>query len=298
MTPVQGGEQNDQRNGAISLVLACFFWGFFPLFFRLFDGISPVLVVAHRTIWSLVFVSIVLLFSKRLGEVWTVFRSWKEFAVILGSTVAIASNWLVFIWAVEHNRVLDSSLGYFINPLVSVALGMIFLGERQNKWQTLSIVIAASGVALQGIVLGSLPWVSLFLAFSFGIYGYLRKIVSIGSAPGLMAETMVATPVALGVVIYMVMSQGAGPHADPFIMVMFMLSGPMTALVLILFAFGARRMRLTTIGMFLYITPSLQFLIAIFVFKEPLQPVVLASFVIIWISLVIFTTDGIRNGRK
>lgn len=298
MTPSDGGEPNAQRSGAISLALACFMWGFFPLFFRLFDGISPVLVVAHRTIWSLVFVTVVLLYSKRLGEVWTVFRSWKEFAVILGSTVAIAGNWLVFIWAVEHNRVLESSLGYFINPLVSVALGMIFLGERQNKWQMVSIVIAASGVALQGIVLGSLPWVSLFLAFSFGIYGYLRKIVSIGSAPGLMAETMVGAPVALAFVVYMVMSQGVGPHADPFIMLMFMLSGPMTAIVLILFAFGARRMRLTTIGMFLYITPSLQFLIAIFVFKEPLQPVVLASFVIIWISLIIFTADGIRNSRK
>lgn len=298
MTPSDGGEPNAQRNGVISIAVAYFAWGFFPLFFRLFDGIAPGLVVAHRTIWSLVFVAIILFYRKRLDEVWVIFRSWKDFLVILASTAVLATNWLVFVWAVENGRVLDSSLGYFITPLVTVMLGMVFLGERQNRWQTLSILIAVAGVAVQGVMLGSLPWPALYLAFSFGTYSYLRKIVSLGSAPGLMAETLLGTPVAIGYVIYMIVTQGPGPHADLATIGLFMAAGPLTAGVLILFAYGARRMRMTTNGMFQYITPSLHFLIAIYVFKEPLQGPVLISFVIIWISLVIFTVDSLRTRKS
>jgi chloramphenicol-sensitive protein RarD len=193
--------------------------------------------------------------------------------------------------------VLEVSFGYFINPLVNVAIGMILLGERQNRMQTLAIAIAAIAIVIQAVALGSIPMVALGLAFTFGFYGFFRKTAPSGPVTGLFAETLLAAPFALAFVLYYTATHGAGVHADPTLMLLLVLSGPATAVPLLLFAYAIRRLRLTTIGMFQYLAPSIQFLVAVFLFGEELNEIRLLSFVLIWVSLMVFTYDGFRQRR-
>ena len=273
-------------------------WGLFPLMFRLLEGVNPPTIVAHRVIWSLVVVGAILKVQGRMGEVSAALKERRTLLVIALSAALLALNWLVFIWAVEVNRVLDVSLGYFINPLVNVVLDMVFLGEKQSRWQWLSITIAVLAMLIQSIGLGAFPLVALTLAFSFGGYGYLRKTVAVGSAPGLFIEALLMLPVALAFLGYTIVVSGAGVQADPLKMTYLVLTGPATAGALLMFAFAARRMRLTTLGMFQYIAPSMHFMIAIWLFKEPLNTIQLLSFIMIWISIGIYTMDSVGFGKK
>jgi chloramphenicol-sensitive protein RarD len=196
---------------------------------------------------------------------------------------------------VETGQVLEASFGYFINPLVNVFLGMVLLGERQNMLQTVSIGIALVAIAIQAIGLGSFPFVALGLALSFGFYGFFRKTAALGPTSGLFAETLMIAPVALAYVVYHLATHGVGIHADPYLMTLMVLTGPATAVPLLLFAYAVRRLRLTTIGMFQYIAPSLQFLVAILVFGEHLNGLRLFSFGLIWLSLAVFSYDSYRR---
>lgn len=300
--PAQNQAENqgeaDGRAGVFAALGAYGTWGFFPLLFRLLDGVGAPLIVAHRVIWSLVFVGVILKMQGRMGEVVVALKDRRTFLIIGLSALLLAINWLVFIWAVETDRVLDVSLGYFINPLVSVTLGMIFLGERQNRWQWLAIIIAVVAMIVQTIGMGSFPYVSLTLAISFGIYGLLRKTVSVGSAPGLFIETLLMLPLALGYFLYVFLFLGVGPHADPIKLTYMVLTGPATAGALLMFAFAARRLRLTAMGMFQYIAPSMHFLIAVWLFNEPINGLRLVSFAMIWVSLAVFSANSIYLARK
>ncbi|VAW18784.1 Uncharacterized inner membrane protein RarD [hydrothermal vent metagenome] len=269
-------------------------WGLFPLLFRLLDGVNSPTIVAHRVVWSLIFVGIILKWNGRFGEVWAALKNRRTLMLITLSAALLAANWLIFIWAVETDRVLEVSLGYFINPLVNVALGMAFLGERQNRWQWLAIIIAIVAMVVQTIGLGAFPVVSVALALLFGGYGYLRKTVDVGSAPGLFVETLVMAPVALAYLAITFSSTGIVAYADPVKMTYLVLTGPATAGALLMFAFAARRLRLTTIGMFQYIAPSMHFATAVFLFNEPLNSIQLLSFVMIWVSLGIYSFDSLR----
>ncbi len=273
-------------------------WGLFPLMFRLLDGISSPVIVAHRVVWALIFVGIILKWNGRFGEVAAALKNRRILMLITLSAALLAANWLIFIWAVETDRVLEISLGYFINPLVNVALGMAFLGEKQNRWQWLAIVIAIIAMLVQSVGLGAFPLVSVSLALVFGVYGYLRKTVNVGSAPGLFVETLIMAPVALAYLAYTFLSVGAGAQADPVKLIYLVLTGPATALALLMFAYGARRLRLTTIGMIQYIAPSMHFVTAVFLFKEPINAIQLLSFAMIWISLGIFSFDSLRSHGK
>ncbi len=288
----------DIRAGGLAAIGAYGVWGLFPLMFRLLDEVSPQLIVVHRVIWSLVFVGVILKFQGRMGEVYAALRDRRALLIIGLSAVLLAGNWLVFIWAVGAERVLEVSLGYFINPLVNVLLGMVFLGERQNRWQWLAIALTIVAMIVQTVGLGGVPWVSLVLAFSFGAYGYLRKTVAVGSAPGLFIETLLMLPIALIYLAYLIATIGAGPHADPRLMTYLVLTGPATAGALLMFAFAARRMRLTTLGMFQYLGPSMHFVIAIWLFREPINSVQLLSFALIWLSLGIYSFDSLRVREK
>jgi chloramphenicol-sensitive protein RarD len=296
-----GGGAGLARSGVesgVAAALACYvLWGAFPLLFKTVADVAPIDVIAHRSIWSLAFVGIVILIAGRFGEVRAALANPRTALVLLASATLLSVNWLVFVYAVGAGRVLETSFGYFINPLVYVALGMAFLGERQNPMQALSIGIAVLAVAVQGWSLGGLPWVSLALAVSFGLYGYVRKIAPVGAAPGFLAETLIMLPFALAWLFYVGQRDGIGHFADSEL-VWLIVIGPATGAALIFFTHAAQRLRLTTLGIFQYLAPSLQFLSAVFIFGEPLDPVRLFSFALIWLSLVIFTWDSWRRQRS
>lgn len=286
---------NDGRNGVLAALLAYTLWGFLPLLFRQVEAAGALLIVAERTLWSLLLLAAILGFSGGFGEVRSLFADRRRLFGTLVSAVLLAGNWLLYVWAVETGQVLEASFGYFINPLVSVLMGMVLLGERQNRLQTVSIVIAAIAIAIQAAGLGKVPYVALGLALSFGFYGYFRKTAHLGPASGLFAETALIAPVAMGYVLYSLLSTGPGVHADPYLMTLMVLTGPATAIPLLLFAFALRRLRLTTIGMFQYVAPTIQFLVAILLFGEHLNGVRLMSFGLIWLSLIVFSYDSFRR---
>lgn len=285
----------DVRGGVLAALATYVSWGLLPLLFHFLAPIDPVMTVAYRTVWSLVFVTALLGFGGRMAEVRAVLADPRSLRIMFVSALLLGVNWLLFVWAVQNGRVLEASLGYFINPLVNVAIGIVLLGERQNRWQVLAIAIAAVAIVIQGLALGAIPLVSLGLALTFGFYGYFRKTVPVSSTVGLFVETLLLTPIALGFIAFNLASNGLGAAADPAIFVLLIVTGPATAIPLLLFAYAVKQLRMTTIGMFQYISPSLQFLVGVLVFGEHLSGVRLISFGLIWLSLVVFTVDGLRR---
>lgn len=295
VAPPSAASSNDGRNGVLSALAAYILWGFLPLLFREVEAVGSVMIVAERTLWSLVLLGGILALSGGFGDVRALFADRRRALMTLLSAVLLAGNWLLYVWAVETGQVLEASFGYFINPLVNVAMGMVLLGERQNRLQTVSILIAVVAIGIQAVGLGRIPIIALGLALSFGFYGYFRKTAQLGPASGLFAETVMLAPMAAGYVIYNLLTFGPGIHADPYYMALLVFTGPATAIPLLLFAFAVRRLRLTTIGMFQYIAPSIQFLVAIFLFGEHLNGLRLVSFALIWLSLAVFSYDSFRR---
>lgn len=296
--PALAKDSNETRKGVIAALGAYLLWGFLPILFHMLDQAGSVLIVAERTLWSLVLLAAIIAVSGGFGEVRAVLLDTRRMRVIALSAVLLVGNWLLYVWAVETGQVLEASFGYFINPLVNVAIGMLLLGERQNRLQTIAIAIAAIAILIQAAGIGRVPVVALGLAFSFGFYGFIRKTAKVGPATGLFAETVVVAPFALAFVAFDIATHGAGVHADPAQMALLVLTGPATAIPLLLFAYGVRRLRLTTIGMFQYLAPSIQFLLAITLFGEELNALRLLSFALIWASLVVFSWDSFRQRRR
>lgn len=287
-------DRRDVRSGVIAAVATYGLWGVLPLFFRLLDGVDPMGVVASRVIFSLVLVGGIILWRRQIGEVVGALRNRRALLMLGVSAGLIGLNWLVFVWAVGQERVLEVSFGYFINPLVSVAIGFVFLSERLTRLQYGAIGIAIVAMGIQASALGGIPWVALFLAMSFAVYGYVRKTVAVSSIPGLMIETLLLAPLSLLYLVYLLTGPAPGFFSDPSTVFWLVLTGPVTAVPLMLFAFSTRQLRLSTVGMFQYIAPSLQFAVAVLVFGEDLSPIRLASFALIWISLVVFTFGSLR----
>jgi chloramphenicol-sensitive protein RarD len=274
-------------------------WGFLPLLFHFLETAGSVTIVANRTIWSLLFVGAILVIGRRLPEVAAALKDRRTLRSMLISSVLLAVNWLIYVWAVETGQVLEGSFGYFINPLVNVAIGMVFLGERQSPWQVVAIAVAVVAIVIQWIGIGRVPFIALSLALTFGFYGFFRKTAKVGSASGLFVETLLLVPLAVGYLIYtFVRDGGIGVHGDPYTMSLLVLTGPATAVPLLLFAFAVQRLRLTTIGMLQYLGPSIQFLLAVFFFSEPLNALRLLSFGLIWVSLIVYSADSyFRRGK-
>lgn len=291
-------DASETRNGVIAALSAYLLWGFLPILFRMLEEAGAVLIVAERTLWSLVLLAIVLVFLGGLAEVRAILLDFRRMRIIALSAVLLVANWLLYVWAVETGQVLEASFGYFINPLVNVAIGMVLLGERQNRMQTIAIGIAVIAILIQAAGLGKVPYIALGLALSFGFYGFIRKTAQAGPATGLFAETVVVAPFALAYVVFDIATRGVGVHADPGQMLLLILTGPATAIPLLLFAYGVRRLRLTTIGMFQYLAPSIQFLLAITLFGEALNGLRLLSFALIWLSLMVFSWDSFRHRRR
>ena len=287
------------HQGGLPYALAAYgIWGFVPLFFKLLSSVPPVEVLAQRIIWSLPLCLVIMLFRKQIGEYLTALKDWRTLRLLIASAVLIAVNWLVYIYSIFTDHVLAASLGYYLNPLVNVMLGMIFLGERLSRLQWVAVVIAGVGVAI--LLAGALDtlWISLTLAFSFGIYGLIRKVVPVGSLPGLSVETTVLLLPSLGIAAwYLLAGDGRGFGSDGLVSLLLMAGGVVTAVPLLLFATAARRMSYAALGFVQYLAPTLQFLLSLFVFGEPLKPAQLACFVLIWISIAVFSFDMLRKMR-
>lgn len=285
--------------GLVSGLAAYVAWGFLPLLFDRLRHVGPPTLVADRTLWSLLLVGAILIVAGRTAEVRAVLRDWRSVRAMAMAALLLACNWLIYVYAVETNQVLEASFGYFINPLVNVALGVVLLGERLNRWQTFSVAIAAVGIGIQAMGLGGVPYIALSLAVTFALYGYLRKTAKASSASGLFVETLLLAPVALGYLIFtFVQGGGLGVHADPGTLFLLALTGPATAGPLLLFAYAVQRLRLSTIGMLQYIAPSIQFVLAISFFGEHLNGTRLISFGLIWLSLAVYTADSIVRYRR
>jgi chloramphenicol-sensitive protein RarD len=293
----EGAARRRARQGLTLGLLAYISWGSFPAFFKLLNAATPLEVVSHRIFWSAAFLLLLVGMSHRLGPLWRVLRDRGTLLTLGGSTLLIAANWSVFILAVQRGQVLQSSLGYFMTPLISVLLGFLFLREKLTLWQRISVGLAALGVLNLALQHGSIPWIALVLATTFGLYGLLRKLARVDALLGLTIETLLLTPFALGYLIYLQFTgQGVFLAGSPDLNLLLPLAGVVTALPLLGFIGAARRLRLATIGFLQYITPSLHFFLAVGLYNETFSRSHLISFLCIWAALAVYTADALWQG--
>ncbi|WP_286238481.1 EamA family transporter RarD [Neptuniibacter halophilus] len=297
MTDLQS--QSEHTKGVYYALAAFLMWGLVPVYFKSVAHISPVEVIVHRVIWSAVFLLLFICLTRRLGDLIALFQRPSVLYGLALSAAVISVNWLVFIWAVSQNMIVEATLGYFINPLISMIFGMVFFAERLRMMQWMAIALAAVGVLMQVILLGHLPWVALVLATSFAIYGALRKKIPVDSITGLLMETLWLTPIALSYMGWLYsQDQLQIISASAETVYLLMCAGIVTSLPLMAFAAGARRLSLTLIGLLQYIGPSIAFLLAVFYYDEPMDSQRLLTFVLIWTALAIFSAESILFQRR
>jgi chloramphenicol-sensitive protein RarD len=289
----------DERRAGVASGLAAYgLWGLFPLYFPLLEPAGGLEIVAHRVIWSLVFVGLLLTVVRRWGHVRAAVTDRRTLLVLFGAALLIAVNWLVFVMAVNSGHVVETSLGYFINPLVSVLLGVVVFAERLRPLQWVAVGIAAVAVTVLTVDYGRPPWIALALAVSFGLYGLMKKLVRVEAAPGLFVETaLVAVPAVAVLAVLQARGTGTAVSEGAGHLVLLLSSGVATAIPLLLFAAATRRVPLSTVGLLQYVTPLMQLAIGVFVYHEPMPPARLAGFVIVWVALAVFTADSLRQAR-
>ena len=284
--------------GAAAAALAYCLWGIFPLYIKQVAAVSPLEIVAHRSVWCLVFMLVLLTFLKRFAWLRDALRQPRTLAVFAASALLLSANWLIYVWAVNNDRVLDASLGYFINPLFNVLLGYLVLKERPRAGQWAAVALAALGVLWLTLGAGQLPWVALVLAASFGLYGLLRKTASLGSLEGLALEVLLLAPLAVPLLVWRLWQGQAGIGADAVTLGWLVLAGPLTALTLLLFAAGARRLPMASLGLLQYISPTLQFALGVWLFHEPFDAARFTGFALIWIGLACYGAEGWWRSRR
>lgn len=273
-------------------------WGLFPLYFLPLLSVSSVQVIAHRIVWSCLLVFIWMAVRHELKEVWAALADRRVVWRLALSATFITTNWLAYVWAVMHGHVVDASLGYFINPLVNVLLGIVLLAERLNRAQASAVCLAAAGVAYLTYETGHLPWISLCLAFSFATYGFIRKVVQVEALPGLAAETLLLLPFAIAYLSWCeVRGIGAFGHASATVDLLLIGTGPLTAITLFLFAYAARRIPYSTVGLLQYIAPSLQLACGVLAMHEAFTHERALGFALIWAALLLYAGDGLRRAH-
>jgi chloramphenicol-sensitive protein RarD len=282
--------EQSSRTGLLCGLAAYTAWGFIPLYFRAVSDVSPFIVLCHRIFWSVLFLVVVISARNQWAMVWPVFRNRRSMLLLSAGAAFIAINWLIFIYSVISHQVLQSSLGYFINPLFSIFLGMIFLRERLRRWQWAAVIIAGIGVLNLALRSARFPWIALSLAASFGLYGLVRKKVDIDSLHGLLVETTVLLPVAL-----VVLAMPSARHVSAHSLGLLSLSGVITAVPLLFFGVALRRLKLSTMGFLQYVGPTLQFLVALAVFHETLDHAKLVSFALCWLAIGVYAADSILS---
>jgi chloramphenicol-sensitive protein RarD len=278
----------NSRAGLVYGLSAYTVWGFIPLYFRAMANVPPLIILCHRVVWSVLFLGIIISIRREWAAIWPLLRNRRNVLLLTAGAVLIAINWLIFIYAVATRQVLQASLGYFINPLFSIALGMFFLHERLRRWQWLAVFIAVAAVANLAVRSAGVSWIPVSLAVSFGFYGLVRKKVDINSLHGLLVETVILLPIALIFLEWL-----PAPKSSPAMLGLLSLSGIITAVPLLLFGAALRSLKLATMGFLQYIGPTLQFLVAIVLFHEPLDPAKLVSFALCWLAIAVYIGDSI-----
>ena len=279
-------------SGLLPALGAYLIWGFLPLYLILVETVPPFEFVGWRIIWTLPLCLLIVAWRRQFPELLAALKSPRSLLALLASSVLIGINWFVYIWAIMAGEVYATSIGYYLNPLLNVLLGTLFLGERLSRRQWLAVAIAAVAVALLAAGAITSLWISLTLGFSFGLYGLVRKQVAVGSVPGLTIESAILLPVAVVIAGWYAMSpQGSAFGQDAWISALIVFSGVVTAIPLLLFAIAARRMDYSTLGFIQYLSPTIVFFLGLFVFHQPLAPAKLASFVLIWVAVAIFVWD-------
>lgn len=286
------------RKSIGSAALAYALWGLIPIYFKAIQSVPADQILAHRFVWSFLFLILLVILRHELPAM-RASTTRRTFGIYLGAGLLLAVNWGLFVWAVNNGHVLEASLGYFINPLVNVVLGVVFLRERLRPMQWIPVALASAGVLYLTISFGRLPWIALGLAFSFGFYGLVKKLAPLSPLHGLTLETGSLLLVALGYLVAVELG-GAGSfgHVSPQLSLLLALSGIVTAVPLLLFAIGARQVPLTTMGLLQYTSPTLQFLTGVFLYHEAFTQARLIGFCIIWLALVLFSAESLIHVRR
>ena len=288
----------DGRRGLIAALGAYGIWGLLPLYFRALGPVPALEVVSHRILWSVVLLLVILHFRRGYAALGRVLTSRRLLLPLVASAALIAANWLIYIWAVQHDHVIGSSLGYFLIPMLNVLLGFAVLGERLTRAQWIAVALAGAGVAVLAAGALSTLWISLGLALSFGFYGLIRKVIPTGPMVGLAAETILLAPfAAAGIALWAARGTLAFGQVPPGIDLLLIAGGAITTVPLLLFAYGAQRLRMATLGLLQYIGPTIQLLLGLFLFGEPLTRAHIIAFPLIWAALALYSWSALRTAR-
>ncbi len=286
------------RLGLICGIAAYALWGLFPIYLKALGDTAPTEIVAHRILWSVPFGAFILSLRGQWRETLAALKQKRIVALLAVSAVLITLNWLVYVWAVANDRVLQASLGYYINPLIFIAMGVVVLKEKLSRAQMVAVALAAAGVLVLTLGAGVFPWPSFVLAFSFTLYGFVRKTTPVGAMPGLFIETVLLSPLAL---LFLMWLQRQGTlalgHESTALDILLFLAGPATVIPLVLFALAARRLSLTMIGFLQYIGPTGQLLLGLY-YGEPFTPFHAVCFTLIWSALALISVDAVRRNRR
>lgn len=284
------------RDGFLAGLAASIIWGAMPLYFHAVGNVPPLEMIAHRILWSLLLILSILALRGSLAELRAVLASRRLLMPLVGSAILIAANWLIYIWAVQHQHVIAASLGYFLNPIINVLLGFAVLRERLSRWQWAAVAIVIGGVAILAAGALSTAWISISLALSFGFYGLIRKMAPTGPLVGLAAETLLLAPIAFGAILWWSShGQLAFAGAPLSLKSLLVFSGPLTTVPLVLFAYGAQRLTMATLGLLQYVGPTIQLAMALFLFDEPLTQAHKIAIPVIWCGLALYSWSVLRR---
>ncbi|WP_018984435.1 EamA family transporter RarD [Salinimonas chungwhensis] len=285
------------QTGVFCAIAAYSMWGIAPLYFKQLQVMPALEILVHRVVWSVLVLIVLLGVTRQWNKVRLAFYSSKVLKTLAVAGLLLGGNWLLFIWAINNNHLLDASLGYYINPLLNVFLGRMFLGEKLRPMQRVAVILAVVGVSVLVFAHGYLPWVALVLAGTFGVYGLLRKQVAVDSLPGLFIETLMLLPLAVGYWVWFGSSYSNMLNNTVTLNVLLVAAGIVTTAPLLCFTAAARRLMYSTLGFFQYIGPSLMFLLAVYLYNEPLEPARLITFAFVWAALVLFSVDSLKAYR-
>ncbi|WP_320006135.1 EamA family transporter RarD [Maridesulfovibrio sp.] len=289
----------DTQDGLVYAAASFIMWGLLPIYWKSLEAVPALELLCNRIVWSLFFVAALLSYKKRWAEVKTALADKKGKILLTLSSCLIGLNWFIYIWAVNHGHVVDTSMGYYMTPLMNTLLGFIFMKEKLNRLQFIAIMFAACGVAYSIVDYGHIPYIALTLAVSFAFYGLVRKIMKVESLPGLFVETAILTPISAAYLIWLAFSGEISIYKISILEnILLFGAGAATSLPLIFFAHGARRLRLVTLGMMQYISPSLALMLGVFVYKEPFSPSRLVIFGLIWMGIAVYVADGMSKNFK
>jgi chloramphenicol-sensitive protein RarD len=299
MKPIDPSKSGQESlSGVMCAASAFLIWGLSPMYWKVLRQIPALEIIMHRVIWSFLFLIILLVFLRYGNEFTASLKKPRTFAILIPTTILLGCNWFIYIWAVNNDHVLQASLGYFINPLINILLGMIFLRERLRRLQTVSLILAFVSVLYLTFQYGEFPWIALSLAFAFGFYGLIRKVAPISALVGLSVEMLLLSGPALGYILFLyIRGVGAIFHISVRIDLFLMGTAFLTAFPLLLFTLGTKRLHLSTVGFLQYIAPTSMFLLGVFLYNEPLSSAQIFAFVLIWIALFIYSVDAARYYR-